>query len=241
MAEDGNLLEADAICCRYGPLEVVHGVSLTVGRGEMVALIGPNGAGKSTLIRTLAGLHRPSGGRIRLFGRDATDVTAPARVALGLALVPEGRGVLPTLSVDDNLRMGAYVRRREPWLAEQMHMVLDLFPVLAQRRQQMAGTLSGGEQQMLVIGRALMSRPQLIILDEPSFGLAPKIVDRVFDVIAQLNRAGTTVLLVEQNAHMALAVADRGYVLESGRCILSDTAERLRENTIVKDVYLGAG
>lgn len=241
MPDAAPLLEATDITCRYGTIEAVHGVSLGVSRGEIVALIGPNGAGKSTLIRALAGLQRPSSGRIALFGQDVTRLSGPARVELGLALVPEGRGVLPTLSVHDNLRMGAYTRRHEPWVTEQLRFVLDLFPVLAERRQQAAGTLSGGEQQMLVIGRALMSRPQLIMLDEPSFGLAPKIVSRVFDVIQELRRLGTTFLLVEQNAHMALGIADRGYVLESGFCILTDTAARLRDNPIVKDIYLGTG
>ena len=234
------LLEGTEIVCRYGTLEVVHGVSIEVCAGEVVTLIGPNGAGKSTLIRTLAGLQMPASGRIRLLQRDVTAMGAPARVELGLALIPEGRGVLPGLSVEDNLRMGAYVRRREAWVAEQLGAVLELFPILAQRRQQAAGTLSGGEQQMLVIGRALMSDPKVILLDEPSLGLAPMVVEEIFSVIHRLkDEQKLTVLLVEQNAALALDIADHGYVLENGRIVLEGPAASLRQNSDIKEFYLG--
>ena len=238
---DTMVLEVAGLSCGYGRAQVIHDVSLTVRRGEIACLIGANGAGKTTLIKALMGLLPARTGSIRLGGRDVTALSTPARVELGLAVVPEGRGVLPQLSVHENLLMGGYVRRSQAWLGEEMDRVLRLFPILAERREQAAGTLSGGEQQMLVIGRALMSRPSLLVLDEPSFGLAPKVVDTIFKVITELQAAGLTILLVEQNANIALEVSQRGYVLESGACILADEASRLRDNTLVRDIYLGSG
>jgi branched-chain amino acid transport system ATP-binding protein len=235
------MLEIAGLTCGYGRAEVIHGVDLVVRRGEIVCLIGANGAGKTTLIRALVGLLPARTGTIRLGGHDVTSLSTPARVERGLAVVPEGRGVLPQLSVGENLLMGGYVRRSESWLGREMDRVMTLFPILAERREQAAGTLSGGEQQMLVIGRALMSRPSLLVLDEPSFGLAPKIVDMIFKVVTELQAAGLTILLVEQNANIALEVSQRGYVLESGHCILADETSRLRDNTLVRDIYLGSG
>lgn len=236
-----TILAIEGLRCGYGRTEVIHGLSLNVGRGEVVCLIGANGAGKSTVIKAIVGLIPALDGAITLCGRDVTGMRTPTRVELGLGIVPEGRGVLPQLTVGENLLLGGYVRRSEPWLAEEMDRILRLFPILAERRDQLAGTLSGGEQQMLVIGRALMSRPRLLILDEPSFGLAPKIIDRIFDVVTELRAGGLTILLIEQNANMALEVSQRGYVLESGACILSDTAANLRKDTRVRDIYLGSG
>lgn len=204
-----------------------------------MCLIGPNGAGKSTLIKAILGLIKVKSGTVSLLGKDITHADTSERVDSGMALVPEGRGVLPTLSVEDNLQMGAYVRRGAAWLSQQLDEVFKLFPILAQRRLQAAGTLSGGEQQMLVIGRALMSRPKLLVLDEPSFGLAPKMVASIFETIANLRKAGLTILLVEQNANIALEVSQRGYVIESGQCVLTADAGQLRETDLVKHIYLG--
>ena len=236
-----TILAVDGLRCGYGRTEVIHGLDLRVGRGEIVCLIGANGAGKSTVIKAVVGLIPVSAGTIKLCGRDVTHTRTATRVELGLGIVPEGRGVLPQLSVGENLLLGGYVRRSEPWLADEMDRVLGLFPILAERRDQLAGTLSGGEQQMLVIGRALMSRPRLLILDEPSFGLAPKIIDRIFEVVTELRAGGLTILLVEQNANVALEVSQRGYVLDSGACILSDAAATLRKDTLVRDIYFGSG
>jgi branched-chain amino acid transport system ATP-binding protein len=236
-----SVLALTQLRCGYGRTEVVHDVDLEVCEGEIVCLIGANGAGKSTLIKGVLGLLPARGGTVRFTGADVTTASTAARVEMGLAVVPEGRGVLPRMTVKENLLMGAYVRRSEPWVSEQMDHVVGLFPILAQRKNQDAGTLSGGEQQMLVIGRALMSRPRLLILDEPSFGLAPKIVDSIFEAISGLQASGLTILLVEQNANIALEVSQRGYVLEAGSCILSDESERLRNNKLVRDIYLGSG
>ncbi len=235
------VLDIRDLICGYGRTQIIHGVDLKVLKGEIVCLIGNNGAGKSTLIKAIIGAIPIAGGEVRLRGEDLARQDIASRISRGIAVVPEGRGVLAQLSVEDNLLMGGYVRRGAPWLAEEMARIYALFPILAERRVQMAGTLSGGEQQMLVIGRALMSRPELLILDEPSFGLAPKIVDSIFAVIERLRDAGNTVLLVEQNARIALRVADRGYVLASGRAILDGPAGRLSENTTVRDIYLGSG
>lgn len=234
------VLDISNVTCGYGRTEIIHGVDLTVLKGEIVCLIGNNGAGKSTLIKAVIGAIATTRGVVRLHGEDLARRDMADRISKGIAVVPEGRGVLAQLSVEDNLLMGGYVRRRAPWLDEEMGRVYALFPILAERRAQMAGTLSGGEQQMLVIGRALMSRPELLILDEPSFGLAPKIVEAIFSVIGQLRDAGNTVLLVEQNARIALEVADRGYVLASGRAILDGPASLLSSNSTVRDIYLGS-
>jgi branched-chain amino acid transport system ATP-binding protein len=240
-ASPDTILAVSGLRCGYGRSEVIHGVDLSVNKGEIACLIGANGAGKTTLIRAILGLVAAREGSVRFRGEDITSQSTAARIERGLAVVPEGRGVLPRLTVDDNLRMGAYVRRRDSAFGDDLHRIFSLFPILAERRQQVAGTLSGGEQQMLVIGRALMSRPQLLILDEPSFGLAPKIVQSIFEVIAGLRETGLTILLVEQNASIALEVAQRGFVLESGSCLLSAEAATLRGDPIVRDIYLGAG
>jgi branched-chain amino acid transport system ATP-binding protein len=236
-----TILAVDGLRCGYGRTEVIHDLNLDVRRGEIVCLIGANGAGKSTVIKAVIGLIPAWSGAIRLCGRDVTAIRTATRVKLGLGIVPEGRGVLPQLTVGENLLLGGYVRRSEPWLADEMDRVFGLFPILAERREQLAGTLSGGEQQMLVIGRALMSRPRLLILDEPSFGLAPKIIDKIFEVVTQLRAGGLTILLIEQNANVALEVSQRGYVLDSGACFLSDDAATLRRDARVRDIYFGAG
>ncbi len=235
-----QVLTVEGLRCGYGRAEVVHGLDLSVARGEIVCLIGANGAGKSTVIKAIVGVIPTWSGTVKLCGADITAASTPARVERGLAIAPEGRGVLSQLSVGENLLMGGYVRRSEAWLPQEMERVLGLFPILAERREQPAGTLSGGEQQMLVIGRALMSRPRLLILDEPSFGLAPRIVDKIFDVVMELRADGLTILLVEQNANVALEISQRGYVMESGACILTDDASRLRDNPLVRDIYLGS-
>ena len=236
-----TILAVDGLRCGYGRTQVIHDLKLDVRRGEIVCLIGANGAGKSTVIKAVIGLVPAWSGTISLGGRDVTNIRTATRVELGLGIVPEGRGVLPQLTVAENLLLGGYVLRSEPWLADEMDRVLSLFPILAERREQLAATLSGGEQQMLVIGRALMSRPRLLILDEPSFGLAPKIIDRIFEVVTQLRAGGLTILLIEQNANLALEVSQRGYVLDSGSCILSDAAATLRQDARVRDIYFGAG
>jgi branched-chain amino acid transport system ATP-binding protein len=241
MPDSETILSLDGLCCGYGRTQVIHDLALDVRRGEIVCLIGANGVGKSTVIKAIVGVVPATAGTITLCGRDVTHVRTATRVELGLGIVPEGRGVLAQLTVAENLLLGSYVRRSESWLAEEMDRVLGLFPILAQRREQLAGTLSGGEQQMLVIGRALMSRPRLLILDEPSFGLAPKIIDRIFEVVTQLRAGGLTILLIEQNANLALEVSQRGYVLESGTCILTDDAATLRQDARVRDIYFGAG
>ena len=235
-----TVLAVKGLRCGYGRTEVIHNLDLDVARGEIVCLIGANGAGKSTVIKAIVGLIPAVSGSIGLCGRDVTALRTSTRVELGLAVVPEGRGVLPQLTVAENLLLGGYVRRSESWLDQEMERVLALFPILSERCDQLAGTLSGGEQQMLVIGRALMSRPRLLILDEPSFGLAPKIIDKIFEAVTELRAQGLTILLVEQNANVALEVSQRGYVLESGHCILSDAATTLRNNTMVRDIYFGS-
>ncbi|MGE4240469.1 ABC transporter ATP-binding protein [Ramlibacter sp.] len=236
----GALLSVRGLRCGYGRGDVIQDIDLDVEAGETVCLIGPNGAGKSTLIKAVAGLVRARAGSVRFDGRDITAERTDQRVEAGMALVPEGRGLLTTLTVEENLMMGAYVRRKELDIPAEMERVTTLFPVLRERREQVASTLSGGEQQQLAIARALMSRPRLLILDEPSFGVAPLVVAAIFRTIRELGEAGTTILLVEQNARMALRVAQRGYVIESGRCVLGGATAELRESPIVRDVYLGA-
>jgi len=240
MSKSAPLLEVQDLRCGYGRADVIHGASIEVRAGETVCLIGPNGAGKSTLIKAIAGILQARSGRILFGGQDITRLPIHTRTEAGIAMVPEGRGLLPTLSVEENLLMGGYVRRRDTDVWQEMHRLMQKFPVLLQRRNQTANTLSGGEQQQLVIARALMSRPRLLILDEPSFGLAPLVVAAIFRTIAELNAAGTTILLVEQNANMALEVAHRGYVIESGQCVLGGETSELRTSTIVQEVYLGA-
>jgi branched-chain amino acid transport system ATP-binding protein len=241
------LLSVNNLDVSYGAIQALHDVSLSIDRGEVVTLIGSNGAGKPTLLRTISGLLRPTRGTITWAG-GAGDAPGPRVlqalpphqiVRLGVSHVPEGRQIFGNLTVEENLRLGAYQRRDRAEVAAGIERCNQLFPVLAERRRQKGGTLSGGEQQMLAIGRALMARPQLLLLDEPSLGLAPMIVRRIFQIIREINAEGTTIFLVEQNAHMALSVAHRGYVLQSGRVIRSDAAARLLEDPQVKAAYLG--
>jgi len=233
------LLAVRGLRAAYGRIQALRGVDLEVHPGEVVAVIGANGAGKTTLLRTLAGLMPPAGGTVLLEGRDVTGRPAEEMVRLGVALVPEGRQVFYGLSVWDNLVLGAYHRRGQADLRRDVEEVFALFPVLAQRRRQAAGTLSGGEQQMLAIGRALMARPRLLMLDEPSLGLAPKVVRDVMGCLVELRARGVTVLVAEQHARAALAVADRAYVLERGRIALAGSRERLLEEPAVRAAYLG--
>jgi branched-chain amino acid transport system ATP-binding protein len=235
---DPALLAVAGLDVYYGAVHALKGVDLEVRRGEIVTLIGANGAGKSTLLRTISGLVRPRAGSITFDGRDLLRLPAHEVVAAGISHAPEGRAVFANLSVLDNLVLGAY-RRRDPQVGDDMERMYTLFPRLRERRQQPAGTLSGGEQQMLAIARALMSRPRLLLLDEPSLGLAPLLVKDIFQTIVAINREGTTILLVEQNANQALHVAHRGYVLETGRVALSDRADALLANPAVKEAYLG--
>jgi branched-chain amino acid transport system ATP-binding protein len=229
-------LEVRGLTADIGAVRILQGLDLDVAEGEAVALIGSNGAGKSTLMRSVAGLLRPIGGSVRYGGADLGRLSADKVVRLGLALVPEGRQIFAPLTVRENLLMGAYAKREGP---RELERVLAVFPKLAARLQQLGGTLSGGEQQMLAIGRALMSAPRLLLLDEPSLGLAPKVVAEIFEVIGQLVASGTSVLLAEQNAAMALRVAGRGYVLREGNIVLSGSARALADDPTVQQAYLG--
>jgi branched-chain amino acid transport system ATP-binding protein len=234
-----SLLEVEGIETYYGSIQALKGISLEVHDGEIVTLIGSNGAGKSTTLRSINGLNHPRRGRIRFAGQDITHRPAHEVVKLGIAQSPEGRKLFPRMTVVENLEMGAFQRSDRAAMREDMDRVFQLFPRLAERRSQKAGTLSGGEQQMCAIGRALMARPRLLMLDEPSMGLAPIFVQRIFETIVEVNKQGTSILLVEQNALMALDVASRGYVLETGRVALADNAKALRENEQVRKTYLG--
>jgi len=233
------LLELDDITVRYGRIEALHGLTLKVDEGEVVALIGANGAGKTTTMRAISGLNPLASGRIRFNGRDISAMRADRRVPLGLCQAPEGRGIFPGMSVLENLDMGAFTRKDAAGVAQDLDRVLTLFPRLAERRKQAGGTLSGGEQQMLAVGRALMSRPKLLLLDEPSMGLAPMVIRQIFDIITEINQQGTTVLLVEQNAQQALSRAHRAYVLETGRIVREGTGEELLHDPSVQEAYLG--
>jgi branched-chain amino acid transport system ATP-binding protein len=233
------MLEVQDIHTYYGNIHALKGISLTVEEGEIVTLIGANGAGKTTTLRTISGLIEPRQGKVFLEGEDLDDYKAHEIVYKGVAMVPEGRGVFAKLTVAENLDMGAYHRKDSQAIEEDLNHVFKLFPRMEERRTQVAGTLSGGEQQMLATARALMARPRLLLLDEPSMGLAPVLVEDVFDRILEINAEGTTVLLVEQNAHMALQIAHRGYVLQTGEIVLSDTADGLRQNSMVQKAYLG--
>jgi len=226
------------LAAHYGPIQALKGVDVTVGAGELVALVGANGAGKTTLMRTLSGVLPASGGEVTYDGQQITGLSPDARVRLGISQVPEGRQVFGPMSVEDNLMLGAYTRPRRE-IADSLARVYDMFPRLEQRHQQAAGTLSGGEQQMLALSRALMAKPKLLLLDEPSMGLSPILVDETFDAIVKLRDEGTTVFVVEQNAFKALAIADRGYVMETGRTVLTDVASALLEDERVKEAYLG--
>jgi len=234
-----TMLEVDNVHTFYGQIEALKGISLTVEEGEIVTLIGANGAGKSTTLKTISGLLRPRQGAIRFNGQDLRAVPAHKIVDQGIVQVPEGRRVFGRLTVQENLEMGAYSRTDNSGIEQSLEHVFVLFPRLKERRGQVAGTLSGGEQQMLATGRALMAKPQVLLMDEPSMGLAPVLVDSIFQTIEELHGSGTTILLVEQNARMALQVADRGYVMQSGEIVLSGSAEDLRANETVRKAYLG--
>ena len=239
MAGDGFLLKADGIHAGYGKLEILHGVSLEVRPQELVSVIGPNGAGKSTGFKTIVGLLRPTSGRILFDGKEVTGLPPYEVLRLGLAYVPQGRIVFPQMTVLENLEMGAYIESDPARVKGALERVYALFPILAERRHQKAGTMSGGEQQMVAIGRALMTTPKLILLDEPSLGLSPKFVTQIFDKLLEMKRAGYTLMVVEQNAAKALSVADRGYVLELGRNRFEGTGQALLNNPEVKRLYLG--
>jgi branched-chain amino acid transport system ATP-binding protein len=235
------ILELNDVHTYYGTIQALKGVSLDVYEGEIVTLLGANGAGKSTTLRSINGLNRPRQGSIRFQGREITQTPPHEIVKRGIAQSPEGRRLFPRMSVTENLEMGAFQRKDRAGVREDMDRVFELFPRLQERRHQKAGTLSGGEQQMCAIGRALMARPTLLLLDEPSLGLAPIFVERIFDIVKTINEQGTSILLVEQNALMALDHASRGYVMETGRIVLADTAEALKSNEQVRKTYLGEG
>ena len=233
------LLEINDLTLEYGRIEALHGISLTVEEGEIVALIGANGAGKTTTMRAISGLRPVAKGSIRFAGQDITKLRADKRVMLGIGQSPEGRGVFPGMTVLENLEIGAYTRKDRSTIAGDMERVFGLFPRLLERRKQAGGTLSGGEQQMLAVGRAMMTRPKLLLLDEPSMGLAPILIQQIFEIITEINQQGTTVLVVEQNAQQALSRAHRAYVLETGRIVKSGTGSELLHDPAVKDAYLG--
>jgi branched-chain amino acid transport system ATP-binding protein len=235
----GSILEVADIHTYYGSIHALKGVTLDVRPGEIVTLIGANGAGKSTTLRSINGLNHPRQGRISFQGQDITHEAPHDVVKMGIAQSPEGRRLFPRMTVLENLEMGAFQREDRSQLREDLERVYQLFPRLQERRQQKAGTLSGGEQQMVAIGRALMARPKLLMLDEPSMGLAPIFVEKIFEIITEINQQGTPILLVEQNALMALDVASRGFVLETGTIALADNARKLRENEQVRKTYLG--
>ena len=233
------MLEVQDLYVSYGMMEVLHGVDISVQDGELISVIGPNGAGKTTLIKTIMGLVKPKSGKILYDGQDITHLPAHKRAGLGIGYVPEGRHVFGRLTVEENLTIGAYSSSDKEKLKKNIDMVYDIFPRLAERKGQLARTMSGGEQQMLAIGRALTLSPRLLLIDEVSMGLMPIMVNTCFKVIHDLNKRGITVLVVEQNANKALKVADRGYVLETGNIVLTDTAENLRGNDVVQKAYLG--
>jgi branched-chain amino acid transport system ATP-binding protein len=231
------ILELKELCVSYGPLQVIHKVNLTVKKGEIVALIGSNGAGKSTILRTISGLIRPSAGSIEFEGANINKIKPHRIVGMGISHVPERRGIFANLTVYENLMMGAYIRKKmKPSAYDEVY---EMFPRLAERKNQIAGTLSGGEQQMLAISRALLSKPKLMLLDEPSLGLAPQITRSIFEIVTRINKTGTTVLLVEQNAVAALRISHRGYVLEVGDIVFSDESSNLLKNDSVRKAYLG--
>ncbi|WP_371369944.1 ABC transporter ATP-binding protein [Sporomusa rhizae] len=233
------MLKVDNINVYYGAIHALKGISVEVSQGQIVTLIGANGAGKSTTLRTISGLLKPKSGQITFEGQNIAGMAAQNIVKLGISQVPEGRRVFANMSVQENLELGAYLRSDTKEIKEDMNKIFSRFPRLSERRSQLAGTLSGGEQQMLAMGRALMSRPRILLLDEPSMGLAPLLVKEIFSIIKDINETGTTVLLVEQNAHMALSIANKAYVLETGRIILSGEAKELAESEEVRKAYLG--
>ena len=239
MSTKAPMLEVADLHVSYGAIKAVRGISLSVEQGQIVTLIGSNGAGKTTTLQTISGLLRPARGAIRFLGQTISGLPAHLIVRRGIAQSPEGRGVFANLTVAENLDLGAYTRSDKPAIAADLEHVLSLFPRLRERFRQLSGTLSGGEQQMLAIARALMTRPKLLLLDEPSLGLAPQIVQQIFSIIRKINAEGVTILLVEQNAHMALSVAHHAYVLQTGEIIKHDTARKLLEDPDVKKAYLG--
>ncbi len=233
------LLEVNDLHTYYGKIHALKGISLTVEEGEIVTLIGANGAGKTTTLRTISGLIKPHQGNILLEGEDTLKYAAHDLVFKGIAMVPEGRGIFSKMSVLENLEMGAYSRTDKNGIQKDLEWVFELLPRLRERQKQVAGTLSGGEQQMLATARALMTKPRILLMDEPSMGLAPVLVEAIFDTIEKVNKEGTTILLVEQNATMALSIANRGYVLQTGQIVLTDTATNLQKNEMVQKAYLG--
>ena len=233
------MLKLNEIHTYYGNIRAIRGVSLYVEEGEMVCLIGANGAGKSTTLMTISGIHQPAQGTMTFEGDDLTETSAEKRVELGISQVPEGRLIFPEMTVLENLELGAFLRKDTPVIREDLNRVFDLFPVLRERRTQQGGTLSGGEQQMLAIGRALMSHPRLLLLDEPSLGLAPILVEQIFEIIQEINKQGTTILLVEQNAYLALQITHRGYVMETGEIAIEGTSSDLLNDVRVREAYLG--
>ena len=235
---DRPLLELDGVDTYYGPIHILQGVNLQVGPGELVCLLGGNASGKSTTLKTILGIVKPRNGAVRFDGEDVTERATAHRIARGLAIVPENRRVFAPMTVMENLEMGAYLRPKAD-LKEEFERVFDLFPLLWERRKQLAGTMSGGEQQMLAMGRALMSKPKLLLMDEPSMGLAPILVERSFEIIQQVHRSGVAMLVVEQNANVSLSIADRGYVLSTGRVVLEGKAADLLENEDLRKAYLG--
>jgi branched-chain amino acid transport system ATP-binding protein len=233
------LLEITDISLAYGKIEALHDMSIQVDEGEVVSLIGANGAGKTSTMRAVSGLRGVSKGSIVFDGKDVTGLRADERVRLGMCLAPEGRGIFPGMTVLENLNMGAYTRRDKAAIAEDHERVFGLFPRLAERRKQVSGTMSGGEQQMLAIGRALMARPKLLMLDEPSMGLAPMLIQQIFSIISEISKQGTTILLVEQNAQQALSHSDRAYVLETGRIVKTGAGKDLLTDPSIREAYLG--
>jgi len=236
-----TLLEVQDLNVYYGAIHALKGVSFHLDKGEIVALIGANGAGKSTTLGTISGILRPRVGKIMLEGEEITQTPSETIVHKGVVQVPEGRKIFATLTVQENLEMGAFTRENKEEIAKSMDNAFERFPRLAERRKQLGGTLSGGEQQMLAIARGLMSRPRIMLLDEPSMGLSPLLVEQIFTIIRDINNAGTSILLVEQNAQMALSIADRAYVLETGRVVLEGTGQELLHNEMVAEAYLGGG
>jgi branched-chain amino acid transport system ATP-binding protein len=233
------MLKIEDVHVYYGNIHALKGVSMDIQQGEIVTLIGANGAGKTTLLKTISGLLKPKSGKIECEGQSISGKKAQAIVKMGISHVPEGRRIFANMSVQENLELGAFLRKDKEGIRKDYEKVFQLFPRLKERRKQQAGTLSGGEQQMLAIGRALMARPKLLLLDEPSMGLAPLLVKTIFQIIQEINETGTTILLVEQNANMALSVADRAYVIETGRVVLSGTPDKLIESDQIKHAYLG--
>lgn len=233
------MLKIKNLNVHYGVIHALKNASLTVNKGEIVTLIGANGAGKTTTLRTISGLNKATDGEILLEGKNITNLPANKRVEMKLSQVPEGRRIFPAMTIVENLELGAYLRRDKSEIKKDMDNIYELFPILGQRKKQTAGTLSGGEQQMLAMGRALMSRPEILLLDEPSMGLAPLLVKEIFDIIVNINKTGTTILLVEQNAKMALSIAHRAYVIETGSIVMSGTGEELSKSDEIKKAYLG--